>query len=53
MDKPSSPKEAEARRVLRRLQQSLRAELRRRGAIECRYAASCLVAKAGRCPGMC
>ena len=52
MDKSPSRQRAEARAALRRLQQTLRLEMKRR-ADECRYVANCPVAKAGACPGIC
>ena len=53
MEKSPARKRAEARAAIRRLQQALRLELRRRGGTECRYVAGCPVAKAGNCPGFC
>ena len=41
-----------AKAALRRLQETLRQEMRSRS-IECRYVAGCPVARAGACPGMC
>jgi hypothetical protein len=52
MDKSPSRQRAEARAALRRLQEALREEMKRRSA-ECKYAADCPVAKAGNCPGIC
>jgi hypothetical protein len=53
MDNSPSRQRAEARAALRRLQQALQMELKRRGNTECRYAAQCPVAQKGRCPGIC
>jgi hypothetical protein len=52
MDKSPSRQRAEARAALRRLQEALREEMKRRSG-ECKYAADCPVAKAGNCPGIC
>jgi len=52
MEKSSIRQRAEARAALRRLQQALREEMKRRGA-ECRYVVKCPVFKAGACPGIC
>ena len=52
MEKSPSRQRAEARAAMRRLQQVLRMEMKRRGT-ECRYVARCKVAKAGACPGIC
>jgi hypothetical protein len=52
MDKSPSRRRAEARAAMRRLQEALRQEMKRR-THECRYAANCPVAKAGSCPGIC
>lgn len=53
MDKSPSRKRAEARAAMRRLQDALRTEMKRRGSTECRYVAQCPVAKRGTCPGIC
>ena len=52
MEKSPSRQRAEARAAMRRLQQALREEMKRRSA-ECRYVAKCPVARAGACPGIC
>jgi|GEM_PF-2243680 hypothetical protein len=51
-DKSPSRQRAETRAAMRRLQQALRLEIKRKG-IDCRYAARCPVAKANACPGIC
>jgi hypothetical protein len=53
MDQSPSRKRAEARAAVRRLQEALQAEIKRRGTTECRYAAQCPVAQKGACPGIC
>ena len=51
-EKSPSRQRAESRAALRRLQQTLRVEIKRKG-IHCRYFARCPVAKANACPGIC
>ena len=53
MDQSPSRKRAEARAAVRRLQEALQAEIKRRGFTDCRYAAQCPVAQKGACPGIC
>jgi hypothetical protein len=53
MDNSPSRQRAEARAALRKLQQALQLELKRRGTTDCRYAAQCPVAQKGACPGIC
>jgi hypothetical protein len=54
MDDKSSPsrQRAENRAAMRRLQQALRMQIKRKGT-DCRYASRCPVAKANACPGIC
>jgi hypothetical protein len=51
-EKSPSRQRAESRAALRRLQHTLRLEIKRKG-VDCRYVARCPVAKANLCPGIC
>jgi hypothetical protein len=52
MEQPNKPRSARSEAALRRLQETLRKEMRTRS-LECRYAARCPVQRAGNCPGVC